>query len=148
MSDTPIHLVCAACRAVNRVPPARIGEGPVCGRCQQVLADGHPVELDNDNFRTFIERTSLPVVVDFWATWCPPCRMMAPAFEKAAAELLGEAMLAKLDTDQAAAAAEPFRIQGIPCLIAFRGGREIARQAGAQAAPEIVRWVRTVIAQS
>ena len=146
MSQSPIHLVCPACRSVNRVPQDRLGEAPVCGRCRHSLDTRSPVVLDDDNFATVIERTSLPVVVDFWATWCPPCRMMAPAFEKAAGELWQEAILAKLDTDEAAAAAAPFRIQGIPCLIVFRGGREVARQSGAQAAPEIVRWVRSVIA--
>ncbi len=144
MDENTTSFVCPKCTAVNRVPDSRLSETPVCGKCKTALLPDHPVELTDENFQKFVERTDVLVVVDFWASWCPPCRMMAPAFVEAAKSLLPNYMLAKLNTEEAPNSAGQFDIQGIPCLIAFRKGKEVARQAGAMGTDEIIRWVKNV----
>jgi thioredoxin 2 len=136
------NIVCSHCSAVNRIPSARLADGPRCGKCREPLFAGHPVTLTDANFEKHISRSEVPVVVDFWASWCGPCKMMAPAFEQAAAELEPNVRLAKLNTEEAQATAARFQIRSIPTLVVFKDGREVARQPGAMGAADIVRWVQ------
>ncbi|MBU2478008.1 MAG: thioredoxin TrxC [Gammaproteobacteria bacterium] len=144
MSDS-LHLVCPHCHAINRVPAARLQQGPNCGQCHQPLFTGHPVELTGANFGKHISRNDIPVVVDFWAPWCGPCKMMAPQFIQAASMLEPQVRFAKVNTEVEQALGSQFGIRSIPTLALFKGGREVARQAGAMGAQDIVRWVRGVM---
>jgi thioredoxin 2 len=134
-------IACPHCTTTNRVPDTRLTEDPVCGRCGKSLLDGHPVELTDANFDTVTGRTELPIVVDFWAPWCGPCRMMAPQFEQAAKQLKGRAMFVKLNSDDNPQAASRFAIRSIPTMVMLRGGAEKKRMSGALQAGQIVSWV-------
>jgi len=136
-----IHLVCPHCGAINRLPQERLGEAAKCGKCHRPLIPEHPVELAGVAFNRFIDKNELPVVVDFWAPWCAPCRAMAPQFEMAARRLHGHCLFAKLNTEADQATAARFQIRSIPTMVLFRGGRELARQSGAMNAPDIEAWL-------
>jgi thioredoxin 2 len=138
------QVVCPACSRVNRVPEARLGGSPLCGVCRAPLFAGHPTEVTGANFEAQVGRSDLPVIVDFWAPWCGPCKMMAPAFERAAAELEPRVRLAKVNTETERELAARFGISSIPTLVAFRGGREVARQSGALDFSRLVSWARSV----
>jgi thioredoxin 2 len=142
----PAHIVCARCSTTNRVPRERLRDGPTCGKCKQPLFDGHPAELDAAGLERQLGASGIPVVVDFWAPWCGPCRMMAPHYERAARDLEPEVRLAKVNTEAEQAVAAQYGIRSIPTLIAFKGGREVARQSGAMDAAGLVRWVRSATA--
>jgi thioredoxin 2 len=138
----PFHIVCPHCQAVNRVPAARLDQTPNCGQCHRPLFEAHPVELTQASFTRHIERNDIPVLVDFWAPWCGPCQMMATQFIQAAQLLEPRVRLAKVNTESEQALGAHSGIRSIPTLALFRGGRELARQAGAMGTQDIVRWVR------
>lgn len=139
-----LHVVCPNCATVNRVLRERLAQGR-CGRCKARLFTGKPLELHATNFGAHVDNGELPVVVDFWAPWCGPCRTMAPHFERAAAELEPHARLAKLNTEESQQIAARFGIRGIPTLIVFRNGQETARQSGAMDHAGLTRWIRAHI---
>src|SRR5687768_10390879 len=142
--SAPVHVVCPHCATANRVLPERLTEAR-CGRCKQALFSGHPIALDDSSFDAHVGKSDIPVVVDFWAPWCGPCRMMAPHFERAAAEIEPNARLAKLNTEESQQLAARFGIRGIPTLVILRNGEEIARQSGAMDYPTLVRWIRQTV---
>lgn len=140
--DSALKVACPACHALNRIPATRLQDAPVCGRCKRLLFAAHPVELDAAAFERHAVQSDLPVLVDFWAPWCAPCRMMAPQFEAAARDLEPMFRLAKVDTEAQPELGARFNIRSIPTLVLLRSGQEIARQSGAMAAADIVRWAR------
>jgi thioredoxin 2 len=137
-----LHVVCPQCGTTNRVARERLGDAPSCGSCKQALFPGRPFALTKADFARHVE-ADVPLVVDFWAAWCGPCRMMAPAYETAAARVGPGIHLGKVDTEAEPEIAQRFGIRSIPTLIAFRNGREIARQAGALPLPQLIQWITT-----
>jgi len=136
-----VQIACPSCLVANRVPTARLAEDPKCGKCGARLLDGKPVEMTEEGFPPFLRRTELPVLVDFWAPWCGPCRAMAPHFERAAQDLRDRARLVKVNTEEAQGLAARYGIRAIPTLILFKNGAEVKRASGAMDAGALARWV-------
>jgi len=146
MTDGSTQIVCQHCTGVVRVPAGRLGDAPKCPRCRTTLFDGHPVALTAANFEQHVARSGVPVVVDFWAPWCGPCRSMAPVFEEATRRLEPAVRFAKLNTDEAPDIPARFGIRSIPTLMLFRDGREVARQPGAMDLGGLGRWLQSTLA--
>lgn len=136
-----LHVVCPHCHSRNRLPADRLKDRPRCGVCKQAVFTGHPVELDDQNFAAHIEGSDIPVVVDFWAAWCGPCRSLAPSYASAAAVLEPGLQLTKVNVDEAQQTAGRYGIRSIPTLVVFRNGKEIARQAGALPPQQLTAWL-------
>lgn len=136
-----IQTLCPSCGAINRVAEERLGEGPKCGKCHKALFLGRTVSLDDAGFSRYQQHEQLPLVVDFWAAWCGPCKSMAPVFEDAAARREPRARFIKLDTEKAVASAQRYGIRSIPTLMVFRGQQKVAEQAGALPPAALAQWL-------
>lgn len=140
MSDS-LHIVCPHCDGINRVPADRLADGGSCGRCHKPLFTSHPLELTSANFERHVTRSDIPVLVDFWAPWCGPCRMMAPVLDEAAQRLEPRLRIAKVNTEDQPMISQQFGIRSIPTLAIFQGGREITRMSGAMPLPQLMQWL-------
>ena len=141
--ESSTHIVCPHCAVTNRLPAERLRDNPVCGKCGKALFGNKPTNLTVAGFERHLARDGIPLVVDFWAAWCGPCKMMAPAYEQASGELEPAVRFAKVDTEAAPELGARYGIRSIPTMVLFQGGKEIARQSGAMGAADIKRWVQT-----
>ena len=137
------HVVCPHCQATNRVPAARLSAAPNCGKCSKPLLTATPHELNAQTVNKVIQKNGILTVVDFWASWCQPCLMMAPEFKTAASQL-PQVVFAKIQTDKYEQVSVPYNIRSLPTMVAFRHGKEIARQSGALPSQQIVQWVQSL----
>ncbi|MBC8211045.1 MAG: thioredoxin TrxC [Gammaproteobacteria bacterium] len=142
MSDKH-HVICASCGSINNVPQSRMADDPKCGKCKQAVMSGKPLELNEAGFQRYLEKSDQPLLVDFWAPWCGPCKMMAPIFTQAATQLEPQFRLIKINTEVEQILAGKMRIQSIPTLAIFKNGKEMIRQPGAMGLNDLLRWART-----
>lgn len=138
-----LHVVCPHCLVTNRFPAERLDADPKCGKCSKVLFSGQPIELTGVSYRKHLQKNDIPLLVDCWAPWCGPCKMMGPAFEQAAKQLEPRLRLAKINTETEQQLGAQLNIRSIPTLILFHHGRELARQSGALNSAQIVQWVNS-----
>lgn len=143
MSAQDRHVVCPHCQATNRVPEARLNAAPNCGKCSQPLLTSSPHEMNAQTLNKMIQKNDVLTIVDFWASWCQPCLMMAPQFKTAASQL-PQVVFAKVQTDKYEQAAAPYNIRSLPTMVAFKNGKEVARQSGALPSGQIVQWVQSL----
>jgi len=141
MSETN-HVICASCGSINNVPLSRMGDNPVCGKCKKPIMNGQPIELNEAGFNRFVNKSHQTLLVDFWAPWCGPCKMMAPVFSQAAAQLEPDFRLIKINTEVEQNLAGSLRIQSIPTLAIYKNGQEVIRQPGAMGLGDLVSWAR------
>ncbi len=147
MSET-LHIVCPHCDGINRLPVSRLAEGGSCGKCHQALFTRQPLALNASRFQRHAAKSDIPLLIDFWAPWCGPCKMMAPAFEQAAGQLEPQVRLVKVNTEEQQQLGAEYGIRSIPTLLLMRNGREIARQPGAMDVAGILSWTRQQLARS
>ena len=140
-NSDPVEVLCPSCAAVNRVPGNRLKDRPKCGKCRELLITGQPLNGTDGNFQRIIEKSDLPVVVDFWATWCGPCQQFAPVFSQAASEMATRALFVKLDTEANQQTAGRFEIRSIPTLMIFHRGGELTRLSGALPKAQFMQWL-------
>nr|WP_321269944.1 thioredoxin TrxC [uncultured Tolumonas sp.] len=142
MPDSYVQIVCPHCSAINRVPSSKLNDHPLCGKCRQGLLSEHPIMANDQNFSRFIEKNDLPVVVDFWASWCGPCQQFAPIFSQVSHEMVTQACFVKLDTENNQITASRYQIRSIPTLMIFHHGKEIARLSGALPKNQFKQWLQ------
>jgi len=142
-----MHYTCPSCSAINRIPEQHHNRNGRCGRCQSALFNGHPVELTDQDFQRFVEKNDLPIVVDFWASWCGPCQTMAPIFQQLASNMEHQARFAKVNTEQARQVSAQYGIRSIPTLIVLSQGQEIDRLSGALPANQLTQWIQAALSK-